>query len=82
MNVTRYISVYERVGDKLLQEFNVDIIPFEKLKETVTANDDDPELYHNYKMSFNQLEQFSKYIPSLLPIDFDNVDVWLECYQA
>jgi len=48
LKVERTIGIYNNGSDIILQEINVDAIPFNILKTIVIPNNDDPLLYDMY----------------------------------
>ncbi|HEX2847206.1 MAG TPA: hypothetical protein VHN59_11705 [Chitinophagaceae bacterium] len=77
--VERWIGVRNKRNRKVLQEINVDVIPFEKLKEVVTPEKDDPLLYDGYVLDAKQIDQLNFFIEEKVVPDFSKCEYMLEC---
>jgi len=82
MKVLRMISVYEKIGDKLIVEINIDNISIIALKHIISYDVDDPNLYKLYKITAAYYNKLVKLVPELSKFDLDTVEMFLECYQA
>lgn len=80
----RTISVYKKTKSKYqgdtVEEINVDHIPFDKIKETVVANPDDPFLLNVYELNQAQIEKLNIYLDQKIDPDFTVNEYLLECY--
>jgi len=79
LRVERTINVYSKDGDEPLEEINVDNIPFEKLKDIVPSNDDDPQLYDGYELNERQLNAINKHLEVKIEPNFKNYIYLLVC---
>lgn len=81
LKVERYISSYERDGEKLLREYLIEL-PLDKLKEIIPADSDDPNLYKIYTLDRNQIEKLRGLIPALPTFSLLNEAVYYECFTV
>jgi hypothetical protein len=79
LRVERTINIYRNEDDELLQEINVDSIPFEKLKEIVPPGDDDPLMYDGYDLDNEQLNKINSYLVEKIEPDFKLYSYILVC---
>ncbi|MCG2618199.1 hypothetical protein LZZ85_28120 [Terrimonas sp. NA20] len=77
--VERWIETYDKGSRDSIHEINVDIIPFEKLKEIVPPKSDDPLLYDGYILDANQIEQLNFFIEQKILPDFSKYYYVLDC---
>ena len=71
LRVERTVNVYRNENDELLQEVNVDVIPFETLKEIVPPDKDDPEMFEGYRLTADQLNKINTYLIEEIVPDFN-----------
>ena len=80
----RTINIYKKTDSNVLEEptkeINVDLIPFDILKQTVTANIDDTYLYDAYTLNEQQLTKLNSYLNDAIVPDFTAFEYYLECY--
>ena len=81
MNVLRFISAYEVVGDTLVKEIPLPASA-EKLREILQANDNDPDLYGVYKLNRRQFAALGTLVPELAEQAFEAYEWFCECYSA
>lgn len=77
--VERWIETYDKKNRDSVQEINVDIIPFEKLKEIVTPKSDDPLLYDGYVLDASQIERLNFFIEEKISPNFSKYYYVLDC---
>lgn len=80
----RTINVYTKSNGKFLVEptqvINVDAISFDVLRQTISANTDDPHLYDAYPLNEHQLTKLNSYLGNAIVPDFITLEYYLECY--
>jgi hypothetical protein len=76
--VERTINIY-KLNNKMVDEINIDHIPFEMLKRIVNPKEDDPLLYDGYILNAQQLENFNRFIDNKIVNDFELYFYVLEC---
>jgi hypothetical protein len=82
MKVSREIAIYQKEGEKYIESFEIDL-SVDKLVNILNVDtDEDPNVYMVYDINKEQYLQIQKIIPSLKEIDFDNVELFYECFQA
>jgi hypothetical protein len=79
MRVERTINVYRNEDEELLQEINVDSIPFEKLKEIVSPVNEDSLMYDGYDLNKEQLNMINSYLADEINPDFNLYSYILVC---
>ncbi len=82
MKVSREIAIYQKEGDKYIESFEIDLSVDELVNILNVNTDEDPNVYMVYDISKEQYSQIQKIIPKLKEIDFDNVELFYECFQA
>jgi len=84
LRVERTINIYKKTKSKYLgnsvQEINIDLIPFDFLKEIIIANEDDPLLYNDYELSTEQIENLNTHLENKITPNFKTFEYFLECY--
>jgi hypothetical protein len=84
LRTERAINVYRKSNSEVLedptQEINVDSISLDILKQTVTANTDDPLLYDAYELNEQQLAKLISLLDDTIVPDFNVLEYYLECY--
>lgn len=70
------VAGYDRDTDELAVEYELDPETFEKVRELVTANLDDPEMVYSYQLGDGQLNELSDLLGTKL--DGDRYDFFLE----
>lgn len=70
LRIERTICCYLKNGDELLWEINADNIPFERLREIVPPNEDDPLLYDGYELDENQIASINAFLEKEIIPDF------------
>jgi hypothetical protein len=80
ISIERTINVCNSKDDELLEEHNIDDIPFEQLKTIVVPKDDDPLLYDGYVLTEDQLKALNNIMKGnkILP-DYTTCFYVLEC---
>jgi len=82
MDVQREILIFKKEKEILFDSFLIFLTP-EKLIEILHVNvDDDPLVYKIYEIDRDQYKIFCKYVPELSNYDFDDVDIFYECFQV
>ena len=69
VEIERSINIYRNSDNELVEEIIIHI-PLEKLKEIVTAKEDDPSLYEAYLLNEPQLEKFNLLLEKKITPDF------------
>jgi hypothetical protein len=81
MNVSREIAFYEKTGETHIESFPINI-PLTKLISILDVDiEDDPEVYKIYEINEKQFLELQKFVPELKRIDFENIDVFYECFE-
>ena len=81
MEVIRVVSVYDKVKENLIEEFELKV-PLDILKEIFKVDDDDdPNMYKVYHITETNLPSLVKLIPELGKFNFNNVDLTYECFE-
>jgi hypothetical protein len=81
MKVTREISVYEKDGDKYLNSCQINL-SLEKMIDILNIDlEKDPEVYDVYKINLKQYIYLKEFIPELLVLNFNKVEIFYECHQ-
>ena len=81
MNVLRFVSAYEVVGDTLAKEIALPVSA-EKLREILRANDNDPDLFGVYKLDRRQFAALGTLVPGLAEQSFEAYEWFCECCSA
>jgi hypothetical protein len=81
MKINRVISVYEKKGEALVREIELNGVPLEKLKQIFSAPADDKELYDVYPINTEVINELIFFIPELIELDLNTVDLYYECYS-
>ena len=81
MDVNRTIAVYEKIGNQLIKEIDINCISVDVLIKIITTDEGDPDLYKVYKITKPQYQKLVEIIPELTNVDFKNTDIFYECYQ-
>ena len=81
MKLIREISVYEKDNDKYLNSFSVNL-SLEKMINLLDIDlDNDPAVYDVYKINKSQFNYLKEFIPELLLLNFNEVELFYECCQ-
>ena len=80
VKVERTINVYLKNENEPLHEINVDVVPFDKLKEIVPPKDDDPLMYDGYWLKKEQIDAINAFLKDKkINPDFQTHDYILVC---
>ena len=79
LRVERTVNVYYVESDELLEEINIDNIPFDELKKIVPPTADDPLLYDGYELDIIQVEKINFYLSKKIVTDFNLYTYILVC---
>jgi len=82
MEVKREIAVYQKKGDKFIESFKIDISANILINILKVDAEDDPNVYLLYTIDKEQYSEFQKLIPTLKNIDFNDVELFYECFQV
>lgn len=81
MKLIREIVVYQKQGDKLIESFEIDL-SVDELIDILNVNKlEDPEVYMVYKINQDQYSKFKYKMSNLKEIDFNNFEIFYECYK-
>jgi hypothetical protein len=80
MELRRVISVYEKKGEKFLFEYSLNDVPLDRIKAIITVKDDDAELYDVYSLGEKELSELACLVPQLKELDFNQVELFYECF--
>lgn len=80
VEVTRLISTYDKKSHELLNEYNIDFIGVEVLKELFNPPTDDPLMYNFYWIEDAQLERMKQLVD--IEFDLEKYIYQVECFQA
>ncbi|TAL45882.1 MAG: hypothetical protein EPN92_06905 [Chitinophagaceae bacterium] len=69
VEIERSVNIYQNSDNELVEEIIIDI-PLEKLKEIVTAKEEDPSLYEAYLLNDQQLEKINLLLEKKIEPDF------------
>jgi hypothetical protein len=81
MDVTRLITAYEKAGDKLIKDVDINNISLNILIQIIAVDEDDENVYKVYKLTKSQFQKLSQLVPELHEMDFNKLDVFYECYR-
>lgn len=80
----RTINIYKKTKSRFkgesISEININSIPLDLLKATITPNDGDPFLYDGYPLTPDQLDELNTLIEPPIKPDHKKFDYILECY--
>jgi hypothetical protein len=79
LRVERTINAYLKNEDEPTEEINIDIIPFDKLKEIVPPKQDDPLLYYGYELESKQIDLINSFLKNKIEPDFNRYNYILVC---
>lgn len=79
IKIERTINVYAKDGDEPIEEVNIDIVPFEILKEIVPPTKEDPLLYDGYGLDEKQMNLINSYLQNRILADFKAYNYILVC---
>lgn len=82
MKVIREIAIYQKDGDKFIESFEIDFSVDELIKILHVDIEEDPNVYKVYDLNKEQYSQILKIVPNLKEIDFDNFELFYECFQV
>lgn len=82
MNVSREIGIYQKNGDKLLANFQINISLNKLIEIFEIDSNDDPEMFKEYNIDYHIYLQLKELVPELLKFDFNDVFMSYECYQV
>jgi len=72
LRVDRTVYIYRNGEGDAFQEVNINVIPFETLKEIVPPDKDDPLLYDGYDLTIDQLNKINAYLLEKIEPDFNS----------
>jgi hypothetical protein len=81
MTVERFIAVYDKVDDALLDDIKVGLSTAELVDILGIDKDDDPDAYKTYQLTEPQFTKLKALLPALADVDFDAVHMHLECFS-
>ena len=77
IQIERTIGIYNNSDDEVVEEVVISI-PVETLREIVTPNEDDPDLYEGYVLTEEQLEKLNALLEKKITPDFSTFYYVLE----
>lgn len=80
--IVREIAIYQKEGDKFIESFVIDLSVDKLINILNVDTDEDPNVYMVYDINKEQFLQLQNIIPNLKEIDFDNVELFYECFQT
>ena len=80
MKVKRYISVYEKIGEGLIEEIEINI-DLDILRKILNVCEEDLDVFKTYPINENQFQSFCQVIPNLSVVEFDKFDLFYECFS-
>lgn len=81
MNVSRLIGIYEKHGDKHLNDVSINL-PIDILTDILNVDkEDDPYVYKPYDINKSQFEKLTGLVPELKKYDFDKYFFSYECFN-
>lgn len=82
MTVSREIGIYQKDGDELIDNFQINL-SINRLIEIFNIDiEDDPNVYKEYDINENEYLQLKELVPELSKYDFNHVFMSYECYQV
>ena len=78
LRVERTITWYTQ-NNELIDEINIDVVPFETLTVIVTPKQDDPILYDGYVLTEQQLDSLNCFFDNRIEVDMNSFFFVLEC---
>ena len=81
MNVERFIAVYDKDDDSLLDDIKIALSTPELLDILDIDKTEDPDAVKTYQITETQFERLKKLLPQLQEFDFDAVHMHLECFS-
>jgi hypothetical protein len=54
----------------MIEEININFIPFDSLKQIVIPKEDDPQLYDGYVLNVKQLREINKHLTKKIVANF------------
>ena len=81
MDVNRIIAVYEKIGERLIKEIDINCISVNVLITIITTDEGDTDLYKVYKITKLQYQKLVEIVPELSKVEFKNADIFYECYK-
>jgi hypothetical protein len=79
LSIERSIGIFESNPQKLIEEVILHIST-DEIKEIVTANFDDEDIYYDYyKLNENQILRLNKYAEHPITIDLDTYFYVMQC---
>ncbi|RXR21479.1 DUF7683 domain-containing protein [Flavobacterium stagni] len=80
--IVREIAIYQKEGDKYIKSFEIDLSAEKLINILNVDTDKDPNVYMVYAINKAQFLQLQKLIPNLKEINFENVELFYECFQT
>jgi hypothetical protein len=81
MKVSREIAIYQKNSDKYIESFKINLSVVELVNILNVDTNEDPDVYMIYNISKKQYLQITKINPILKEIDFENVELFYECFE-
>lgn len=81
MNVERFIAVYDKDDDSLLDDIKIALSTPELLDILEIDKSDDPEAFKTYQITEPQFGRLKTLLPELHQFDFNAVHMKLECFS-
>lgn len=81
MNIERFIAVYDKDNDSLLEDIKIDLATDVLIDLLNIDRNDDPDAYKVYHLTEAQFGNFKSMIPALEDVVFDQVEIYLECFS-
>ena len=81
MNIERFIAVYDKDNDAMLEDIKIDFSTEVLIDLLNIDKNDDPDAHKVYRLTEAQFVKFKSLLPALEQVVFDQVDVYLECFS-
>lgn len=81
MNVERFIAVYDKDDNSLLDDIKIDLSTTVLLETLDIDKEVDPDAFKVYHINRLQFDKLKAIVPGLESFDFDKVDMYLECFS-
>lgn len=81
MKIQREIVIYEKNGEALIEEININLTTEYLIKLFHVDVEEDPKVYLCYLINESHLLKLKTIIPELSKYDLNEVEMYVECFQ-
>lgn len=82
MEFIREIGIYQKESEKMIDSISINIDTAKLIEIFNVDLNDDPNVFKIYNIDKKQYLEISKLVPEILKFNFEDVEMFYECFQS